>query len=64
MTIMVEALRQAKQGETEATSQVQETLWRTASVARELEVRIGEQSVAQEQSWETSERVQKSANRP
>ena len=55
----VEALQQAKQGEMETTSQVQETLWQTASVVSELEVRIGEQSVAQEQSRATAKRAQK-----
>ena len=42
----VEALWQAKQGEMETTSQVQETLCRTASMASKLEVRIGEQFMA------------------
>ena len=43
---MVEALRRAKQGEMEAMSQVWEMLKRTAFVASELEIRLGEQSVA------------------
>ena len=42
----VEELRQGKQGDMEAMSQVQEALWHTTSVVSELEVRIGEQSVA------------------
>ena len=54
----VAALSQAKREEQEASSQVQETLKRTASVASELEMRLGEQSVIQEQSRITAERAQ------
>ena len=41
----VQALRQSKQEEQQTFVEVQETLKRTASVASELEMRIGEQSV-------------------
>ena len=54
----VQALRQAKQEEQQTSVQVQETLQRTASVASELEMRIGEQSVLQEQSRMMAERAQ------
>ena len=43
----------------ETTTQVLEMLWHTAFVASELEVRIGEQSIAQEQLWATAKRAQK-----
>ena len=42
----------------ESSAQVQETLHRTASVASDLEVRLGATSVAQEQSHITAERAQ------
>ena len=45
----VATLSQAKREEQEASSQVQQTLQRTALVASELEMRLGEQSVIQEQ---------------
>ena len=54
----VQALRQSKQEEQQTSVQVQETLKRTASVASELEMRIGEQSMMQEQSRVTAERAQ------
>ena len=44
----VQALHQSKQEEQQTFVQVQETLKRTASVASELEMRIGEQSAMQE----------------
>ena len=47
---MVEALKQAQQGEVESLAQVQEMLHRIAAVASDLEVRLGATSVAQEQS--------------
>ena len=46
----VEALKQAQQGEVASSVQVQETLRRTASVASDLEAKLGATSVAQEQS--------------
>ena len=54
----VQALRQSKQEEQATSVQVQETLKRAASVASELEMRIGEQSAMQEQSRITAERSQ------
>ena len=54
----VQALWQSKQEEQQTSVQVQETLKRTASVASELEMRIGEQFVMQEQSRVTAERAQ------
>ena len=42
----VEEARKAKQSEIEATSQVQDTLHRTALVMSELEIHLGEQSVS------------------
>ena len=54
----VVALSQAKREEQEASSQVKEKLKRTASVASELEIRLGEQSVVQEQSRLIAERAQ------
>ena len=54
----VQALRQAKQEEQQTSVQVQETLKCTASVASELEMRIGEQFGMQEQSRMTAEKAQ------
>ena len=54
----VQALRQSKQEEQQTSVQVQETLKRTASVASELEMRIGKQSVMQEQLRMTAKRAQ------
>ena len=55
----VAMLSQAKWEEQEASSQVQETLKRTVSVASELEMRLGAQSVMQEQSCLTAESTQR-----
>ena len=55
---MVEAVKQAQQGEVEALVQVQETLHRTTSVASELEARLGATCVAQEESQAIAKRVQ------
>ena len=55
---IVQELRQAKQEEQATSIQVQETLKRTASVASELEMRMGEQPTMQEQSRMTAERAQ------
>ena len=57
-THYIAALSQAKREEQEASSQVQQTLQQTASVASELEMRLGEQSVIQEQSKITAEHAQ------
>ena len=54
----VQELRRVKQAEQQTSVEVQETLKRTASVASELELRVGEQSVMQEQSRITAERAQ------
>ena len=54
----VQALHQSKQEERQRSVQVQETLKRIASVASELEMRIGKQSAMQEQSRMTAERAQ------
>ena len=54
----VQALRQSKQEEQQTSVQVQETLKRTTSVASALEMRIGKQSVMQEQLRMTAERAQ------
>ena len=54
---MVEALKQAQQGEVASSIQVQETLRRTASVASDLEAKLGATSVAQEQSRVTAEQA-------
>ena len=53
---MVEALKQAQQGE--VASSVQKTLRRTASVASNLEAKLSATSVAHEQSQVTIERAQ------
>ena len=55
---MVEALKQAQQGEVASSAQVQEMLCRTALVASDLEAKLGATSVAQEQSRVTIERAQ------
>ena len=55
---MVEAVKQAQQGEVASSTQAQETLHRTASVASDLEAKLGATSVAQEQSRVTTERAQ------
>ena len=55
----VEALKQAQQGEAESSAQVQATLQRTASVASDLEARIGAASMVQEQSRMTAEQAQR-----
>ena len=55
----VAALSQAKREEQEALSQVQETLKRTASFASELEMRLGAQSVMQEQLRLTAKSAQR-----
>ena len=54
----VEALKQAQQGDVASSVQMQETLRRTASVASDLEAKLGATSVAQEQSRVTAERAQ------
>ena len=54
----VEALKQAQQGEVASSVQVQETLRRIASVASDLEAKLGATSVAQEQLRVTAERAQ------
>ena len=53
------ALKQAQQGEAESSAQVQDTLRRTASVASDLEARLGAASVVQEQSRITAEQAQR-----
>ena len=55
---MVKALKQVQHGEVESSTQVQETLQRTALVASDLKVRLGATSAAQEQSRVTIEGVQ------
>ena len=58
LAMTVAALSQAKREEQEPSLQVQQTLQRTALVASELETRLGEQSVIQEQSRIMAERAQ------
>ena len=55
----VAALKQAQQGEAESSAQVQATLQRTASVASDLEARLGVASMVQEQSRVTAEQAQR-----
>ena len=55
----VEALKQAQQREAESSAQVQATLQRIASVASDLEARLGMASVVQEQSRITAEQAQR-----
>ena len=54
----MQELRRVKQAEQQTSVEVQETLKRTASVASELELRVGEQSAMQEQSRMTAKRAQ------
>ena len=54
----VQELRRVKQAEQQTSVEVQEMLKRTASVANELELCVGEQSVMQEQSRITAKRAQ------
>ena len=51
------ALKQVQQGEAQSLAQVQATLQRTASVASDLEARLGVASVVQEQSRITAEQA-------
>ena len=55
---MVAVLKQAQRGEVESSAQVQATLERTASVASDLEARLGAASMVQEQSRITAEQAQ------
>ena len=55
----VAALKQAQQGEAESSAQVQDIVCRTASVASDLEARLGAASVVQEQSCMTAEQAQR-----
>ena len=55
----VAALKQAQQGEAESSAQVQDTLRQTASVASDLEARLGAASVVQEQSRIIAEQAQR-----
>ena len=54
----VQELHQVKQAEQQTSVEVQETLKRTASVASELELRVGKQSAMQEQSHITTKKAQ------